>query len=142
MPSDPGDRMQSDNRDVQELLLSHPIQIISLIDIAAVASLRSLYMSFSSENHISSRLLAHEREDYPWEYVIGSCAVAARLRHDDNMPNDPIDPELDDFVAGLIAAGVHPINGEQVAGIVSDYYQLVERHFPEFKAFKNSDLRT
>lgn len=149
VPDAPGDVLQSDNKKIQRLLEKHPIQLIHDVDNGDVSSLCYQYRLQLPENEDHPHRLAHERKDFPWLDVISRCIVAARLRrHKFIEESDTLhlqlswsSPEADAFADQLIESGIPAINGEQIAGLVSDYYRLVEKHFPEFRAFKHKSQR-
>lgn len=144
-PSNPGTELTSEDEATQRLLERHPIQLIPDITMVDVSMLCRRYNLHRLPEHTDSYgRLAHERPDYPWCDVIARCIVAAALRYDTfrELPdpyllyNASMSPEAELFARSLMESGVPPINGEQVAGLVSSYYQLVEEYFPEFKTFK------
>ena len=144
-PSEPGTELTSEDEATQRLLEKHPMLLVSDITAADVSMLHWRYNLHRLPEHADSPYrLAHERPEYPWRDVIARCIVAAALRYDRlrELP-DPyllnhasMSPGAEALAKSLMESGVPPINGEQVAGLVSGYYQLVESHFPEFKAFK------
>ncbi len=103
-----------------------------------------------------------QQRGYPIEMTVipnddeGMHAYFAQFSRDETMEKEAplypqwakftVDPEFDRIIVHPSTPGDTPqiddvddehINGEQVAGLVSNYYNLVEQHFPEFKDFSS-----
>lgn len=128
------------------LLRKHPIELVHMIEFGSLWRLRKVHYAHTSRNDRASFMrLFHQRSDYPWQHVIERCIVAAKIRKDNKRKISPDNPHTfpksEIFAQQLIDEGIPPINSEQIAGIISDFYQLVERIFPEFVAFRRGFRR-
>lgn len=128
------------NLELERNLKGHPIKLLFLVNSGQSQWLMTLYKE-RAINPEHMRFLAHENPSYPYTDVIGRCALAAQeqLEKRPDLQIFHYQPEYyANDIRGLLDSGLRPINGEQVAGLFSDYYHLIERNFPEFVVFKNS----
>lgn len=138
-----GDIFKSeDDLELNRLITGHPVRLIGGVELGQVSALHTRYITHISGQAVD--VLAHEREDFPWAEVYERSIVAAYMQHQKMAQEFDMcwslaehDPWAERFANSLIAKGIEPLNGEQVAGMVSDYYMLIEKHFPRFRIFKN-----
>lgn len=141
----PGDVAWTEDPTQKELLQSHPVKIIRDIDFGNIHILGAMYR-WHHQGANTMYTLKHGREDYPWDDLYQRCIVAAadryRMRVATNQPDMYTHRYFrDDVEFGLALADelqkeVSPINGEQLAGIIEDYYRTVGSLKPEFLALK------
>lgn len=142
--------MRSGDDYTRKLIEHHPIQLIHFVGNAAVSNLYYQYQLQLPENSDQEHKIVHEREHYPMLDLISRFIVAAKLRYDalraesnDYLLEFASTSEQADLLANqLMALRVPPVDGEQVAGVVTDYYRLIERNFPDFATFKGKSLNS
>lgn len=136
----PGSALISGIPETDNLLRKHPVSILWKIDWGDVETMTEEYELYQAGD--TSFDLRHQRDDFPWDDFLKRCIVTAGARHielqEKGIPPEHLsDPSPEALVLyDQLKNEVSPLNGEQLAGIVSDYYHLAEAAVPEFAALR------
>ena len=135
IPADPFHDVASED----SLLWDHPARLVSIVHFNSIEGLlleterllglRDWYPKFS-----------HDRADYPWLQVVGSCFMRiVNNTQKQEFNSHGYSKEVEHYLKiyqMLQSIGIRPISPEGLCGIMVDFYRKVEEEIPDFGALK------